>query len=76
LYLPMPEDRHGLRVHTVLLPVKSGNTWRVQIIWPNGSVHYFGTFASERDAARWIKDHSWLTMDGPAPPSPKDRQGG
>jgi hypothetical protein len=72
----MPEEPHGLRVHTVLLPVKSGSTWRVQIIWPNGSVHYFGTFTSEKDAVRWIRDHNWLTMDASAPSPPKDRKGG
>jgi hypothetical protein len=29
--LAMPDEPHGQRVHTVLLPVKSGSTWRVQI---------------------------------------------
>jgi hypothetical protein len=27
-----------------------GKIWRVQIVWPNGSLHYFGTFTSEQSA--------------------------
>jgi len=34
---------------TVLLPVRKGNFWRVQIVWPNGAVHHFGKFASSVD---------------------------
>jgi hypothetical protein len=70
----MPEEPHAQRVHTVLLPTKTGNTWRVQIIWPNGTVHYFGTFSSESEAAGWIKDHAWLTLHATAPPPPTDRE--
>jgi len=75
-FLPMPDGSHGPRARTVLLPVKAGSIWRVQIIWPNGAVHYFGIFSSESDAARWIKDHSWLTVHASAPPPPEDREGG
>lgn len=39
-----------------------GSTWRVQIVWPNGSVHYFGTFASKAAAVEWITMHSWLSV--------------
>jgi hypothetical protein len=39
-----------------------GSTWRVQIVWPNGSVHYFGTFASKAAAEEWITMHSWLSV--------------
>jgi hypothetical protein len=39
-----------------------GNIWRVQIVWPNGSIHYFGTFTSEESAVAWIKAHAWLTV--------------
>ncbi|MGN6747780.1 MAG: hypothetical protein ACTHJS_04225 [Xanthobacteraceae bacterium] len=46
---------------TVLLPVQVGQIWRVQIVWPNGSVHYFGKFARQQDAANWIASHPWLT---------------
>jgi hypothetical protein len=47
---------------TVLLPVREGNIWRVQIVWPNGAVHHFGKFTSEKDAVDWIVAHSRLTM--------------
>jgi hypothetical protein len=46
---------------TVLLAVQEGNFWRVQIVWPNGSVHYFGRFSSEKGAREWIINHAWLT---------------
>jgi hypothetical protein len=29
---------------TVLLQVQEGDIWRVQIVWPNGRVHYFWGF--------------------------------
>ena len=47
---------------TVLLPVREDEIWRVEIVWPNGAVHHFGKFASEKDAVDWIAAHSWLTM--------------
>jgi hypothetical protein len=47
---------------TVLLPVREGEVWRVEIVWPNGAVHHFGKFAFEKDAIDWISAHSWLTM--------------
>jgi len=47
---------------TVLLPRRKGNIWRVQIVWPNGAVHYFGKSVSEKDAVDWIAAHSRLTM--------------
>jgi hypothetical protein len=56
-----PEDTRPRTVTTVLLPVQVGNIWRVQIIWPNGSVHYFGNFPHHQDAADWITSHSWMT---------------
>jgi len=46
---------------TVLLAVQEGNFWRVQIVWPNGSVHYFGRFSSKKGAREWIISHAWLT---------------
>jgi uncharacterized protein YbdZ (MbtH family) len=39
-----------------------GDIWRVQIVWPNGSVHYFGTFASKASAVDWVNAHAWLTV--------------
>jgi hypothetical protein len=48
-------------VHTLLLPVQEGEIWRVQIVWPNGAVHYFGKFTSERDATDQINAHPRLT---------------
>jgi hypothetical protein len=47
---------------TVLLPVREGKIWRVQIVWPNGAVHHFGKFDSKEDADDWIAAHSHLTM--------------
>ena len=47
-------------VHTLLSPVQEDEIWRVQIVWPNGAVHYFGRFISERDAIDWIKAHPRL----------------
>jgi hypothetical protein len=47
---------------TVLLPVREGKIWRVEIVWPNGTVHYFGKFASKEDAVDWIAAHPRLTM--------------
>jgi hypothetical protein len=66
-----PEDKPSERLPTVLLPMKVGDIWRVQIVWPNGSVHYFGTFDSKKSAVDWISAHAWLTVrpkhrdDGP-----------
>jgi hypothetical protein len=46
---------------TVLTSVQDGDLWRVQIAWPNGTLHHFGKFRSEREAQGWISAHSWLT---------------
>ena len=49
-------------VHTLLSPVvQEGGIWRVQIVWPNRHVNYFGKFTSERDAIDWINAHPNLT---------------
>ena len=48
--------------NTVLLALQEDSIWRVQIVWPNGSVHYFGKFSSEKDACEWIINHAWLTV--------------
>jgi hypothetical protein len=48
-------------VHTLLLPMQEGEIWRVQIVWPNGKVNYFGKFTSERDVIDWVNAHSNLT---------------
>ena len=45
---------------TVLIPLQQGEFWRVQIIWPNGAVHYFGNYGSRGDALNWIAEHAWL----------------
>jgi hypothetical protein len=61
--LPVPsEDKSPRRPTTVLLPMQVGRIWRVQIVWPNGSVHYFGTFSSREAAVEWITTHAWLTV--------------
>jgi hypothetical protein len=46
---------------TVLISVKEGDLWRVQIAWPNGAINYFGKFGSELEARKWISTHRWLT---------------
>ena len=47
---------------TLLSPVvEEGEIWRVQIVWPNRHVSYFGKFTSERDAIDWINAHPNLT---------------
>jgi hypothetical protein len=52
------------KVHAVLLPMQQGDIWRVQIVWPNGGVHYFGSFKSKKEAVAWITTHAWLTKSG------------
>lgn len=47
---------------TVLSSFQENGVWRVRIEWPNGAVHYFGSFSSEKEAAQWIDDHAWLTV--------------
>jgi hypothetical protein len=46
---------------TVLISVKEGDIWRVQIAWPNGAINYFGKFGSELEARKWISTHRRLT---------------
>jgi len=66
--LPVPpQEKSAKGPTTVLLPVQAGDVWRVQIIWPNGSVHYFGRFAAKKAAVDWIAAHAWLTVR-PRPP--------
>ena len=48
-------------VRTLLSPVRKGEIWRVQIVWPNGTVHHVGKFASEKEAAKWILARPRLT---------------
>jgi uncharacterized protein YbdZ (MbtH family) len=62
-----PEDKSAARLTTVLLPMQAGSVWRVQIVWPNGSVHYFGTFTSKEATIEWIKRHAWLTVQPKRP---------
>jgi hypothetical protein len=49
-----------------LKPVQRGGRWRIQISWPDYNPRFFGDFDSEAEAARWIKEHSWLTPDAKA----------
>jgi hypothetical protein len=49
---------------TVLSSFQEDGVWRVRIEWPNGAVHYFGSFTSEKEALQWIDDHAWLTIPG------------
>jgi len=61
------------QVNTVLLPMRQGSIWRVQIVWPNGSVHYFGSFKSEKEAAAWITTHAWMTKTVSSKPPNSDK---
>ena len=45
----------------LLLPMQEGDVWRVEIVWLNGHVNYFGKFTSEKEAIAWIDAHSNLT---------------
>jgi hypothetical protein len=45
----------------LLSPVQKRKIWRVQIVWPNGPVRYFGRFTSKKDATGWINAHRNLT---------------
>jgi hypothetical protein len=47
---------------TSLFAIEEGRDWRVQIVWPNGSVHYFGRFTSKKDTLNWVAAHQWLTL--------------
>jgi hypothetical protein len=44
---------------TALSALQEGKIWRVQIVWPNGVLHYFGKFITEQGAIEWIAAHSW-----------------
>jgi len=46
-----------------LKPVQRGDRWRILISWPDYKPRFFGDFDSEAEAARWIKEHSWLAPD-------------
>jgi hypothetical protein len=54
--------RSMVAVRTLLFPVRKGEVWRVQIVWPNGMVRHVGQFASEKEAANWILAHPRLTV--------------
>ena len=45
----------------ILSPLREGEIWRVEIVWPNGAVHHFGKFTSEKDAVDWIAAYSRQT---------------
>ena len=45
----------------VLRPVARKGYWRVQMVWPNKHLHFFGKFLSQAEAEKWIEQHRWLT---------------
>ncbi len=59
--LPHLAGRIILAFMALLSPVQEGEVWRVKMVWPNGAVHYFGNFPSERGAIYWITAHPRLT---------------
>ena len=60
LVWPRPTD-HTCGYGSLLSPVQGDEIWRMRIAWPNGAVHHFGKFSSERDATDWINAHPRLT---------------
>ena len=69
--LPVPpENKPAKGLTTVLLPMQVGNIWRAQIVWPNGSIHYFGAFTSKQSAVDWITAHAWLSVRPNRPSDP------
>jgi len=46
-----------------LKAVKRGDNWRIMMSWPDRMSRFFGDFKTEAEAARWIKEHSWLAPD-------------
>jgi hypothetical protein len=57
------------RCDHVLLSMQVGEIWREQIVWPNGSVHHFVSFADGKAAVDWIAAHARLTA---RPKTPDD----
>jgi len=45
----------------VLRPIEQSGYWRVEMMWPGNSPRYFGWFASQSDAERWIEE-CWLKI--------------
>ena len=53
----------GTFVMAQLKAVKRGDHWRIKMSWPDRMPRFFGDFKTEAEAARWIKEHSWLAPD-------------
>jgi hypothetical protein len=70
--LPLRRTDRTCVMAALLLPVQEGEIWRVQIVWANGAVHFFGKFTSERDAIDWINAHPRLTNPEDTMDEPQD----
>jgi hypothetical protein len=46
---------------TQLSAVERDGHWTVRIKWPNGPLHYFGSYTTRGEAEKWIADHRWMT---------------
>ena len=57
-----------------LKAVKRGDRWRIQMSWPDRMPRFFGEFETEAEAARWIKEHSWLASDNAESTDMPDRK--
>jgi hypothetical protein len=45
----------------VLTPDRQRDHWRVKMTWSSRIPRYFGSFNSQAEAEKWIKEHHWLT---------------
>ena len=43
-----------------LTAVRGWDHWRVKMAWPDHTPRFFGKFASQAEAEKWIADHHWL----------------
>jgi hypothetical protein len=44
-----------------LTAVQGWDYWRVKMAWPDSTPRYFGKFASNAEAEKWIAEHHWMT---------------
>jgi hypothetical protein len=51
----------GVLSSLVLTTVERSGSWRVELAWPNHTKRYFGSFSSQAEAEKWIKEHRRLT---------------
>jgi len=57
----------------VLTSDRQRDRWRVKMTWSRRTPRYFGTFNSQAEAEKWIKEHHWLA-NRREPPDEKNRR--